>query len=302
MPKSAGRGASHITDWILEKYPDACPVCGEKPCLCPSFRDEAETRHEDQGLPGGVQLVPYWRVRGSIRCKSNRNKMTKSPSETPWSLEELSKMFGDIYSGAHYDTPMDSICFHLFEEIGEVAEIIMDIDSLENAGKTRDPESGKLLMGLRRELQFELADVFSWMTAMVHKLDSAFLATHPHYGCEMFFKQGRKKAKGLGRPEYNPVTLTDMIIKQYAQDETFRCPACGEEACNIKCIQNKIALDAKTRESRRTTLAECEKRLWKENRPVFDTLPLGRKWFFRYGEKIEFVWGEEQSGKPNKQR
>ena len=106
------------------------------------------------------------------------------------------------------------ICFHLLEEIGEVAQEIFLVENLKNEekAKSRTPY-----------LESELADVFSWMMALVIKIQLHFRMMHEF------------EDKFAGRkPVRKQLEVTDIIWRAYYNKgkRKMACQHCGGRPCH----------------------------------------------------------------------
>lgn len=136
-----------FSDIIAYKYPNVCPHCGRGLCGCGQRRIRLE-KEKDKGVPETLR-----RERKFFRGYDD------------FTLSEWVSMFSKIYDNTVYSSRLDDICFHLMEETGEVARAIRYLTELE--GIVKDPELAMDKKGelnrKKKELESELADVFSWM-------------------------------------------------------------------------------------------------------------------------------------------
>ncbi|OLE60960.1 MAG: hypothetical protein AUI36_11950 [Cyanobacteria bacterium 13_1_40CM_2_61_4] len=146
------------------------------------------------------------------------NKPTKAATEfLKKPIDELIDTFIKIYGSGHYDTEMWKLAAHLHEEIGEAAVQIMNIAELTwhrthglgfsnvlskavarkrrervdlnpkllkklEMQKTDDALFDFLRDGAVSKLKEELADVFTWLTAMLHKIrEDRRSEAEPHF-------------------------------------------------------------------------------------------------------------------------
>ncbi len=239
----------NVTAWVLEKYPELCPACGDNPCRCPSFRDEVESRHENgKDLKSGNLLYfSGWSITGMV-YRTDRSKRLKSEKAAK-SVEDLSLMFQKIYSGVHYDLPIEAICFHLLEEIGEVMEVLVNMESLQNIRAESGEEDlyCEVFRNLQETLRSELGDVFSWITAIIDKINAITKAT--------------SSCQKLENTDSSIRTLTQLILKEYVtKTGEFMCPHCknkysdGKDKCSPKCITQKLFRDYKDEKEEKDAL------------------------------------------------
>jgi NTP pyrophosphatase (non-canonical NTP hydrolase) len=189
------RGLDEILWW---KYPGCCPVCTEARCSCISRKQYIDSLPADK--------------RQAIRKANEHVLATKRKSKPPTTLIEWKEMFGYIYSEANASAGISEICFHLLEEIGEVAQEIFVIDSLEDVKAARDRV---------RDLEGEIADVFSWMFALVVKVQNHFQVVHSF---EAKYKKGAPTAS---------LEVTEIIWKAYHREgqKGLSCQHCHKHVC-----------------------------------------------------------------------
>jgi len=142
----------------------------------------------------------------------------KGPS--PTTLIGWKEMLGYIYSDSHLTMNISEICFHVFEEIGEVAQEIFLIENLNDPSKQADRIP---------KLEAELADVFSWMMALVIKIQMHFRMLH-----EFENNLHRIMSRRL------EIEITDIIWSAYYDETKGRmvCYHCHE--CPCDCTDEHI--------------------------------------------------------------
>jgi NTP pyrophosphatase (non-canonical NTP hydrolase) len=246
----------NVSRWVLNKYPFACPACGEDVCACPSFRDEVESRSE--GASGGETLIiPRWYVRGKALKKAKWKAL--SETERHPRLSELENMFRTMYAGSHHDLSLAAVCFHLLEEVGEVGEKLLDIESMSkiSVGDIDEEKRKTVINDLNKELKAELADVFSWICAVVDKLNVIFHSSFPHLQCT--------NNNGNHDDGFKYVDLAGLIEAEYFKDGKLVCPKCKLEKCSEKCIVDNIVKNYKKKQSKKAAVRHIltEQRLQK---------------------------------------
>lgn len=168
-------------------------------------------------------------------------------------LDSLVRQFIRIYGSGHYDTEIWRIAAHLQEEVGEVAlELVkmteiawyhsrsfsmskvvkgaikqkeeegteVDKSIVEEVGQLRGEEElfEYLMSSVVEKLKEELADVFTWLTAMLHKIN---------------------QIKG----DRGAVLFAGRLKKHCAPDpkrEKARCGACLKETCEYDCLARTL--------------------------------------------------------------
>ncbi len=117
-----------LEEIIWNKFPNACPYCMEESgCIC--IREKHVMNKEER-----ERMIELRRKNMEVRPKN---------------LYECQQMLGRIYGKANKTQTIEQIGYHLFEEMGEVAEAL----SHKNKVKIRD----------------ELADVFAWVIGLTIK-------------------------------------------------------------------------------------------------------------------------------------
>jgi NTP pyrophosphatase (non-canonical NTP hydrolase) len=145
----------NLSDIIGFKYPNKCGHCASNPCDCSKLRMALEKANDKQ-----IQERRLDRARALFK-----------KTYPGWTVQDWVDMFAEIYSNSIYSMPIESIAFHLMEEIGEVARAIRGLIEYEGSLDAQlDPEYRIDLETKRASFKFELADVFSWLIAVYLKL------------------------------------------------------------------------------------------------------------------------------------
>ena len=217
------------SDMLWLKYPGMCPVCywrrtdggkrkNEKikdfrsSCDCLLF--DVESRDQSEKMRHTTALRAY--AHDSIRRK-------------PKTVDDWQEMFARIYKANLRHLDLSDIAFHLLEEMGEVSDAIARIYTYSK----RRPLTPKEPLWRQIWLEEEIADVSSWLFALVEKLD-LIRETADEYD------KWRFKEAFLARTQ---IQLSRIIWTRYGSDERrrFYCPHCTEVKC--KC---EIRLIGKT--------------------------------------------------------
>lgn len=140
---------------VWNKYPRLCTVCTTFPCHCLTKKREIEKKKTI--------------TEGQKRIIQDARDLGLPPNN----LSGWAKMFKAIYGNYHYATTLECIGFHFLEEIGEVAKSIVDLQEKKDSGKLEE---------LMENMENELADVFSWLFAVVLKLRFISESVAPLYG------------------------------------------------------------------------------------------------------------------------
>jgi len=228
------------TEWILHKYPGVCHHCGEKPCICASVRDCVELRHDTKK----VEYDAFSKKRNARIEEEYRKFLLSEKAHEKLSMPELFDVFNDIYGGTLWGVPLPDIAFHFLEEIGEVSKAIANLEVLvgrnsrtewkTKVGNGEGMDWQKYSLACT-SLTRELADVFSWTTALCYKIAQL----RKQAGCPQTWNP-RETLSQLytGRiPEGRTRKSVEISLTTYK----FICRYCGEEACKDTCVREEIA-------------------------------------------------------------
>ena len=129
---------------IFEKFPHRCPHCGGEHCICAIVYSDSENRtpEEKEAMKQEVQKIL---------------ETARANEKPPERLDEFKDLFRGIYGQGHQYMTIDIICFHLLEEIGELAQALRNLTSCQSASSIRV---------LRDEFMSEIADIVSWIFAL----------------------------------------------------------------------------------------------------------------------------------------
>jgi len=128
-------------------------------------------------------------------------------------------MFDDIYRNSYILMDIEEICFHFTEEIGEVAEMVLELNKWDSDNLSDLSEKDKQkVKELQRHLKRELADVFSWSAALIIKFNiiideiSSVIRDYVKVSISL---EGRDESVY----EIHPLTYSDILIKFWASIE-----------------------------------------------------------------------------------
>lgn len=214
----------NVKDTVWKKYPYVCPYCRKdrenvfKSCTCMGQRREIEETptHEKERMLN-EQILAHFR--------------THFAKKKPKKLDDWVLMFAKIYDNANYSASVEHIGFHLMEEVGEVSRVFRRMGEYEKRVK-RGFEEGTDINKAREQyeldLDYEIADVFSWMCALISKISSIIEAVE-NYGEMIKIILPRRRAVELKLPE---VTLSSFIFSEYGMG----CPNCQQMMCSEDCF------------------------------------------------------------------
>lgn len=120
-----------LTKWILKKFPRACGKCGKAPCHCVVKPWGVEGRREDPEIYY-LEFLP--------QVKNARKKLR---SWDDFTLEELFRLFDNIYKNSYYHQDPWKIAMHLNEEIGEATVQLARLELLVILENNDDDNSNK---------------------------------------------------------------------------------------------------------------------------------------------------------------
>ena len=182
-----------------------CKVCRASPCRCALDRVRYETK-----IRSKIQIGK--RLASSIP-PDERHKI-------PPTLDKWIEMFEDIYENSDYGYPIDYICFHFLEEVGEVCRAILALSRF--AEKTEDELTGpelNELEGLKNNYKEELVDVFAWVASLVMKLQFLYKV--------ITGEEGKFRLSGIVWKEYkSPKGNFLYCPKPYCENRPCICPDC----------------------------------------------------------------------------
>jgi NTP pyrophosphatase (non-canonical NTP hydrolase) len=214
------RIAHDYSDLLWNKYPGMCPVCYwrrvmgdrsrekdpgfEEPCDCllhdVETRDQMQKRHHTKALR-------------AFSWDQRRNK--------PQEIDRWQGMFARMFAANLRHLSLTSIAFHLLEEMGEVSDAMVRMYTYSEENFVQGEPSWRQVW-----LEDELADVSSWLFALVEKLDT-IRQTANEYDRWRF---------GTGLQD-NRITLSQIIWKRYGSDdlEDFICPHPPAQQHTCRC-------------------------------------------------------------------
>ena len=213
--ESAIRIKYGFSDLIWNKYPYICPVCFWRrlskgmdvsatslndPCDCLLY--EVEFREEPQKKEHINKLRSYAKTH-------YENK--------PTSVDEWQKMFSVIYQANLRHLSLADIAFHLLEEVGEVSDAMVRMYTYSKDEFESGEPSWRQMY-----LENEIADVTSWIFALVNKLEWVETIAK---GYERYISLGEEILRPI------PYTLSGIIWKRYGS------PSGQDLYCPHKCKQ-----------------------------------------------------------------
>ncbi len=213
---------STCSDLLWHKYPKNCPSC--------SASKIADAKAGDVGL-GHINrcecLMHPPEAEDAVarrkRIEALRNYSTIIRAEKPKGIDEWQAMFGEIFEANLAILSLKDIALHLMEELGEASNAMIRMYSYKQ--ETFRPGEPNWR---QTNLETQLADVFSWLFALVARLNLQRQARD----------QQRKQPSSSPSVPAPPVRLSEIIWGRYGSEEmhSFYCPFCGKILCSCAII------------------------------------------------------------------
>jgi NTP pyrophosphatase (non-canonical NTP hydrolase) len=214
-----------LTDIVWNKYPYVCPACfhrlskenrkekaWQRPCDCLLYSSIVEGRTDEEKAGTEKALLNF--------AEEHKNKKVER-------LADLEEMFASLYVANYENLSLESIAFHLLEEVGEVSDALIRLYSY-NINKTPDPAQ---IYDIRRvHLESEIADVVSWIFAVSIKVKLLFQV----YG-KLVTKSGLVPFETTPTPLAEQINFANILWSRYGDKNTglLYCPTCSQAQC--KC-------------------------------------------------------------------
>jgi NTP pyrophosphatase (non-canonical NTP hydrolase) len=213
---------STCSDLLWHKYPKSCPSC--------SSTRIADTRTDDV-RPGHINpcgcplrsLEAEGAVAKSKRIEALRNYSIIIRAEKPKAIDEWQKMFGMVFETNLKVLALSEIALRLMEKLGEVSDAMIRMYTYSEK-KFDNGEPNRR----QSNLEGEIADVFSWLFALVERLDSLSQKTH----------ENTKLGPEVTTAHTPSVRLSGIIWDRYGSDalESFCCWKCKARECRCQII------------------------------------------------------------------
>jgi len=256
-----------MTDILWEKYPATCPACFDRmvkskfPELIDTTSDELTIEniwHRVEEWPEDEDFMKDWMFKMPCNCVSdpiveerNENadpaiRLRKDQTRMRYAralrsnlerknalietMDDLEDMFRAIYGPKLRNAEtVESIAFHLLEEIGEISKALMELrtfnyqaDQISRDAPLQRDRRIKELRSLRAEnLEEEIADVFSWMFSLTLKMQENFSI----YGKYV------QKTTGVKLPVTERITLPDIVFSLWGGPSGLYCRKCKRAEC-----------------------------------------------------------------------
>jgi NTP pyrophosphatase (non-canonical NTP hydrolase) len=210
------------SDMVWHRYPGVCHLCyahrvkeGRRrqkglgllnPCDCPIQRPDRRDKNAKR-----LDSLDLQRFSEAAR------------SRKPKTIDDWQRMFAAIF-GANIGrlSPAD-IGLHLMEELGEVSDALVRMYSYTKKDFRYGEPNWRQL-----RLEAQIADVFSWLFALVEKLNELSAG-----------RVGEKRTRTRAKPATaKPITLSEIIWERYGSEglHSFCCPACRSSVCSCPLV------------------------------------------------------------------
>ena len=196
QPQEAFQFQSSLSDMVWRKYPGVCYRC---------THDFTTEQVESEGYLACRCLSIPNVSEGEKAVRAARLEVARTRKLRPNSPDNWAKMIGAVYGPNHRQLSLSALCLHFFEEVGEVAEGLRDLEAI---GPMADSAERR---GKIHALEDEIADVFSWIFGMLNKVEQILL-------------QGQGYYRTAARLELPRIETTDLLARTLDQWEAKEVP------------------------------------------------------------------------------
>lgn len=221
------------SDLLWNKYPGMCPVCywrrskgGDR-----SLEGDESFRNSCDCLLYDVESRDQGEKRKHVQAL--RGFANDHAEEKPSSVDEFQRLFASIFSPNLRHLDLDDIAFHLLEEVGEVSDAMVRTYTYLGEVEPGEPYWRQVW------LEEEVADVTSWLFALVEKLNLVRDTAD----------EDDKWRFGNLTSSRESFRLSRIIWKRYGSDElkAFRCPFGPAQlvkcTCPIIMVPHDLSVD-----------------------------------------------------------
>jgi NTP pyrophosphatase (non-canonical NTP hydrolase) len=149
---------------------------------------------------------------------------------------DVENMLRDIYDHINFRTPLENIMAHLQEEVGEIANCLNDF-------KDKEFQKDFSFDKNRQKLELEIADVVTWIYALLIKLDY-LLASGKIYIIESEGNSEKEeKISKLKKERRFGITLQSILWKNFhafPNENVLWCPSCKDRPCKLEIRRELI--------------------------------------------------------------
>lgn len=195
---------------IWNKYPAHCPYCGKPKCICPVEMEYLEKLTDEEKEERAIEIAEF--------LSTERSRTEKIPD----TLDGFTDMFNKIFSGSHYVKHIEDIAFHFLEEVGEVSSCLRDLRDMHEKKELHKVDE------YRNNFEDEIADIFSWTTSILLKLNYILGAGKKFH--EIYHEN--KNAKDVEQTVN--LLLSDFTWRAYQTPDGKKlwCPLCLGKTCS----------------------------------------------------------------------
>jgi NTP pyrophosphatase (non-canonical NTP hydrolase) len=254
------------SDIIWNKYPARCPACFD---FSISQMIGAETSEDAERLISEkhasirqevIDLAAKSEIESPVVCKclsrigfaeerhntyKKINKQfdefrliyaneTNKQGKKVTGIQALEDMFEKVFGNAYEVFNIQNIAFHLLEEVGEVTQSIKDLYTYDYK---REPFTPELQAYRTKKFEEELADVFSWIFALMLKIRRVYYRDAQAY-FETLIPKNLPITVNFNFLE--KIHLADIIWSKYGSDKdgnalpTLYCTGCFDAPCSCE--------------------------------------------------------------------
>ncbi len=214
-----------FSDIIWAKYPGVCCHCLEREYnLTGQFPEQPYRPYQKCDCLSTYPAVEYREDREEIK-KKRREFAKRMEKSKPKTLAGMEKMFAEIYKANVSVWTIESIGFHLLEEVGEIGRALIDLYTIKGSATQRT--------NLKDNLCDEIAETFSWICSLIAKLRSLFRPFDKHY-------KSISGAKELAIKLSRTIYLEWAVWHKYRDPSTleYRCTYCYHSPCTCRSDKN----------------------------------------------------------------
>jgi NTP pyrophosphatase (non-canonical NTP hydrolase) len=260
-PESCFRFTETPLEIIWQKYPAICPGCfdhwiislleltdGEVPFAKLEFKlndigkaidERASLARHPEPCTCVTRLVTHRlerEIATGLRTELDdlRHRYARAATSSGQFIQttlQLEEMFNGLYENVHHILTLETIAFHLLEEVGEASEAIKDMYTFDTS---REPYSLELQISRKDRLLEEIADVFSWIITMALKIRSTYVRHAEEYRNSVIPSTSRNRFPGLDFAQI--IWAKYGMTRSGANWDRLKCPGCQSAPCS--CLRD----------------------------------------------------------------
>lgn len=218
-----------FSNMIWAKYPGICGHCLERDYLAKGKQPpkNIHRQHKKCACLVNYPEVEYRDDKEELK-RERRTFAEETRDKRPNTLASMEKMFHEIYEANVSVWTIESIGFHLLEEVGEVGRSLIDLYTIKKSNNQSSASNG----ANEGNLCDEIAETFSWICSLTAKLSQLFRPIDAYY-------KSIVKAEGVELSLAQTIHLEWALWHKYRDSTTnrYRCPYCGHSPCT--CLEDK---------------------------------------------------------------